>query len=231
MNDSTPSTTTSLGGVGLALVAAIPLVAIVAPWFSIAGDSFPLLRSAPSQIVVDLILLASCVILAFGYRAETGIVGASMLGRVGFLLLGLSSPIHYLFSTLTIILTIGESPGALGVGTALALLPIVATALAAVAVVRARVLAGFARWILLAVAAAEVAQFALSAAGEIALFTQTPSAVADGLQSYYTVVVVYLPAVPLLLLLAAGVSYALEGRSAGIRRRVQTIHAQWRATT
>jgi hypothetical protein len=231
VNYSSSSKTTSFGGLGLVLVALIPLVALVATWTPNASESFSLLRSAPSQIVVDIILLASCLILAFGYRGEQGIVGTSVPGQIGFLLLGLTSAIQYLFSFLTISLNVSGSPGAVWIGTALELLPMVATVMAAVAVVRAHVLAGFSRWILLAVAAAEVAQFALSAGTEIALLAQSQSTGQNALQDYYTAVVLYLPAVPLLLLLSAGVSFALEGRSAGIRQRLQSIHAQWRATT
>lgn len=231
MNYSSSSKTTSFGGLGLALVALIPLLPLIATWFPNASESLSLLGSAPGQIVVDLILLASCVILAFGYRREEGIVGTLVLGRVGFLLLGLASPIQYLFSFSTGALNIGGASGAVWFGTALVLLPIVATVMAALAVVRAHILAGFARWILLGVAAAEVTQFALSVAAWLALFVQSQSTGQNALQDYYTAVVLYLPAVPLLLLLSAGVSFALEGRSASIRRRLQTIHAQWRATT
>jgi len=231
VNHHGPSKTTSFGGLGLALVALIPLVALIATWFPNASESFSLLSSAPTQIVVDLLLLASCVILAFGYRREEGIVGTLVLGRVGFLLLGLTSPIQYLFSFSTAARNIGGSSGAVWFGTALVLLPTVATVMAAFAVVRAHVLAGFARWILLGVAAAEVGQYALLAAAEIALFAQSQSTGQNAFQDYYTALVLYLPALPLLLLLGAGLSFALEGRSVGIRQRLQTIHAQWRATT
>lgn len=218
MNSSDPNRTTLLGGVGLALVALIPLAALIATWLPNAGGLFSVLRSAPGQIVVDLVLLASCIVLSFGYGSEQGIVGPSVLGRVGFLLLGLASVIQYLFSFLMIALNFGGSPAAIWVGTALELLPTAATTMAAVAVIRAHVLAGFARWILLGVAAAEVVQFALSA-------------VQYASQGYYIAVLSYLAALPLLLLLSAGVSFALDGRSVRIGRRLQTIHAKWRATT
>lgn len=218
MNSSGPNRTTLLGGVGLALVAVIPLTALIATWLPNDGELFSVLRSAPSQIVVDLILLASCIVLSFGYRSEQGIVGPSVLGRVGFLLLGLTSAIQYLFSFPMITLNIGGPSAAMWIGTALGLLPTAATTMAAVAVIRAHVLAGFARWILLGVAAAEVVQFALSA-------------VQNASQGYYIAVLFYLAALPLLLLLSAGVSFALEGRSVSIGRRLQTIHAKWRATT
>ncbi|MBW4033165.1 MAG: hypothetical protein HIU88_10950 [Acidobacteria bacterium] len=194
------------------------LVPVIATWFPSAGESFTLLRSAPSQIIVDLLLLASCVILAFGYRGEEGIVGPSVPGRVGLLLLGLASPVQILLSYLTSTLNTGGSSWAFWVGTALGLLPMAATTIAAVAVIRAHVLAGFTRWILLGVAAAEVVQFALSA-------------VQNASQDYYIAVGFYLAAVPPLLLLSAGVSFTLHGRSDSIRQRLHTIHATWRATT
>jgi hypothetical protein len=218
VNRSGPRRTTSFGGLGLALVAVIPLLALIASWFPSASESFSLLSSAPSQIGVDLILLASCVILAFGYRGEEGIVGSSVPGRVGFLLLGLASPIQILVSYLAFALNVGGSSAVVWTGTVLGLLPILATTIAAVAVIRAGVLAGFARWILLGVAAAEVVQFACVA-------VQIAS------QDYNMAVALYFAAVPLVLLLSAGVSLTLDGRSASIRHRVHTIHATWRATT
>ncbi len=218
MNSSGRNRTTSFGGLGLALVAVIQLVPVIATCFPSASESFSLLRSAPSQIIVDLLLLVSCVILAFGYRGEEGIVGPSVTGRVGFLLLGLASPIQILFSYLASTLNAGGSPWSVWTGTVLGLLPILATTIAAVAVIRAGVLVGFARWILLGVAAAEVAEFAFVA-------VQIAS------QDYNIAVAFYFAAVPLVLLLSAGVSFTLQGRSASIRQRLHTIHATWRATT
>ncbi len=218
MNSSGPNRTTFFGGLGLTLVAAIQSAAVIATLLPNADGLFVVLRGAPTQIIVDLLLLASCVILAFGYRGDEDIVGSSALGRVGFLLLGLAGPIQILFSYLSVALITGGSSAAVWVGTALGLLPMAATTIAAVAVIRAGILAGFSRWILLGVAAAEVIQFALSA-------------VQNAPQGYYIAVLFYLAALPPLLLLCAGVSFALEGRSADIRERLQTIYATWRATT
>ena len=218
MNSSGPNRTTSFGGLGLALVALIPLVALIANWFPSASESFSLLRSAPSQIIVDLLLLASCVILAFGYRGDEGIVGSSVPGRFGFLLLGLASPIQILLSYLASTLNTGGASWAIWVGTALGLLPMAGTTIAAVAVIRAGVLGGFARWVLLGVAAAEVVEFAFAA-------VQIAS------QDYNIAGAFYFSAVPLVLLLSAGVSLTLNGRSASIRQRLHTIHDTWRATT
>ena len=214
MDGSASNGTTLLGGLGLALVALVQLVTLVGSWFPNAVESFFVVNIVPNQIVVPLLLLASCVILAFGYRREQGIVGSSVLGRVGFLVLGLTSPIQIVFSLLLLNASSIGSPGAIWVGTALEVLPVAATAVAAVAVVRAHVLTGFARWILVGVAAAELVQFGLSA-------------VPNATQSYYIAVLFYLAAVPLLLLLSAGVSFALEGRAASIRQRLQVIYAKW----
>jgi hypothetical protein len=216
VNNSGPTRTTSFGGLGLALVAAIRLVSVIATWDPSVGVSFEPFRN-PSQVIADLLLLASCVILAFGYRGEQDIVGSSVPGRVGFLLLGLASPIQILFSYFALVVNPGGSSAVVWIGTALELLPLVATTIAAVAVIRAGVLAGFARWILLGVAAAKVLLFAFSAV-QFALQ-------GDLLASFY------LAALPPLLLLSAGVSFTLEGRSADIKRRLQTVYATWRATT
>lgn len=209
--------TTAFGGLGLALAAVIKLVAVIATWSADAGVLFSPFRGA-SQVIVDLLLLAGCVILAFGYRGEQGIVGSSVPGRVGFLLLGLASPLQILFSYLVVALNPSGSTAVVWIGTALGFLPMAATIIAAVAVIRAGVLAGFARWILLGVAAAELILFAFSA-------------VQFALQSDDIIVSFYLAALPPLLLLSAGVSYMLEGHSAGIRQRLQAIYTTWRATT
>jgi hypothetical protein len=212
MDGSAPNKTTFLGGLGLALVALIQLTPLVCSWFP-ASPLF-VVNNVPIQIVVPLLLLASCVILAFGYRREQGIVGSSVLGRVGFLLLGLGVPIQLTFSYLLFSAGGVGSSAAVWVGTTLEVLTAVATAIAAVAVVRAHILTGFARWILVGVATAELMQFALSI-------------VPNATQAYYIAVLFYVAAVPLLLLLSAGVSFALEGRTASIRQRLQVIYAKW----
>lgn len=214
MSTPKPTRTTLLGGVALVLVAVIQLVPIVGSWIPTTGDWLSALRGAPGQIAVPLLLLVGCVILSFGYPGERDIVGASVLGRVGFLLVGLTLPMQVGFSLLVGAANLAGAPGVIWAGTALQVLPFAAMVVAAVAVVRAHVLTGFARWILLAVAAAELIQFALSV-------------VQNAPQSYYIAVLFYAAAVPLLLLLSAGVSYAFVGRSVAVRRRLHTIYAAW----
>ena len=211
MDRSGSHRTTFFGGLGLALVALVQLVPLVGSWIPNDGPVF--VNSVASQIVVPLLLLVSCVILAFGFRGEQSVVGSSVLGRVGLLLLGLTSPIQIAFSYLAFAGHVG-SPAAVWTGTALEVLPVVATAIASVAVVRAHVLTGFARWILVGVAGAELIQFVLSS-------------VPNATQGYYVAVLFYAAAVPPLLLLSAGVSFALEGRTASIRQRLQVIYAKW----
>ena len=214
MNSLGPKATTLLGGLGLALVGLLELSWLVPSWFPISSDAQSVLLGGPAQALVIAVLLASWVILAFGFRGEAGIVGSSVLGRIALILIGLVGPIQTLVSFAFLSGGLVGTVQGLWIGTALQLLPIVAIIGAAVMVARAQVLDGFARWILVGVAAAEVLVFALSA-------------VPNASQAYYIAVLFYLAALPPLLLAIAGVSFALQGRSAAIKQQLRTIYAKW----
>lgn len=216
--NSEPRTTLLLGGLGLALVGLHELLPFALNWMSASYGLESVIRSAAAQSAQLVVLLASCIVLAFGFRHEKGIVGTSVLGRAALLLVGLALPVQALASWAVLRGAASDTGPALVFVTALYLLPIVAMSVAAVVVARRRVLEGFARWALIGVAAAELLVFVL---------ISIPSADQD----YTTALVLYITATPPLLLTIAGITYAAYGRSAAIRRRVRSVYRQWRMTT
>ena len=216
--NSTPPTTTLVGGLGLALAGLLGVLPIALNWIPGAGELQSVLSTGPAHIIRVLALLAGCVTLAFGFRTETGIVGSSTAGRIALLLLGLGFPLQSLVSVAIL------SSGAVGswqgvvAGTVLQLLPIAATFVAGVVVVRAQLVTGVARWGLCGVAAAEALVFLLSLR-------------IDAPQSYLFVVLFVLAALPPLLLAVTGASLALHGRTAAITGRARRVYLAWRLTT
>lgn len=216
--NATPRTTTLVGGMGLAVVGLLGLLPFVLDWVPAAPDSLSVLRSGPAQGIRDLALLVSCLILAFGLRHETGISARSLPGRVAFVVLAVAFPVQRLASF--VLLSPGQSgtPSVVVVGTALEILPIAAVLVAAVAVVRAGILDGFARWSLLVYGLTEAIVFAM---------VNVPNAS----QTYTLVVFFYVAALSPLLLLAAGASFVLSGRSAAVKQKVRAVYVRWQATT
>ncbi len=220
--NSAPRTTTLLGGLGLALVGVLELLPIALNWFPSAYDLQSVFRSAPAQGVHLVVLLATCVILAFGVSREGGIVGSSRLGRVALLLVGLAFPIERFVSFGLFIGGVdGTEPGFV-VGTVLQVLPIAAVSVAAVVVARVHVLEGFARWILIGCAGAQVFEFVF-----VAVLATVPNAA----QSPDLAVLDSVTALPPLLLLAAGVGLAFDGRSGVVKQQLRAVYTQWRLTT
>ena len=215
--NSAPRTTMLLGGVGLAVVGLRELLPFVLNWMSDTSGLESVIRSGPAQGLQLIVLLASCVVLAFGWRKETGIVGTSVLGRAALLLVGLAFPIQALASWAVLRGAPSDTGAALLFVTALNLLPIAGMSVAAVAVARRRVVEGFARWVLIGVAAAELLTFVLTS---IPITNQG-----------YWAAMFYITAILPATLAIAGVTYAFSGRSAAVRRQARTIYSQWRLTT
>lgn len=216
--NSVPRTTTLIGGWLLALVGVLELLPIVLGRIPTADGALYLFRSGPAQAVHVVALSAGCLILAFGFRRELGIAGSSLVGRAAFVLVALAFPIQgIVFFALFSEGEVGTLPGFL-TGTALQLLPVAAVLVAALAVVRARILEGFARWSLLAYGVTQVLVFALSS---------VPSAS----QSYHLVVFLGIAAVPPCVLLATGLSFVLYGRADAVKRQLITVYTKWRLTT
>jgi len=208
--------TTLWGGAGVvvsAVMAASPTLLPVAPndWYFLIGW-LPIM-----QLLSTVILAAAVTVLAVGVRGESGIVGASVVGKtalIGFAVLRL------VLATLPSIVPIAVDANALGepsftllavTNVILLSLPVMALVLAGVVVVRARVLRGFARWGLLAVALVNLCGAALS---------------------YIPIVDVWYIAswfysASLLLLLALGIAYLLSGQSTALRNRWKIINDAW----
>ncbi len=213
MTISTPTEigrTTLWGGSGLALTGLIALLAwlrFVVPLTT--SRSLPLASEIPLAAAA-VVMLASTVVLAFGVRGESGIVGPSRLGKLALLLFGASD----LLSTVFGLVPSSQIPGVPAnvlAGEVADVLVVVFVIFAAVAVVRAKVLHGAARWMLVVVAVVET----------ITMFT--PGIVMSLAPGQLGLLHLFLVLQPLTLL-ALGLTYALHGRSASIRRRMQVIN-------
>lgn len=206
-----PRLTTLWGGAGIVVASLLSLLAFFRFSFPLTHDYF-LVFSAPIPAAVSaVILLVAIGILAFGIPGESGIVGHSVVGKVALLVFGIRDPVRLLVSSLSK----GRSIDAIvAVGRfefAFEFVVLAAIVVAAVVVVRADVLHGFARWALVPVAVCDVIIMGLSFIPVLAL---VPVANGVGL-------------LRLVSLVALGIGYLLEGRSAAIRHRLQIINERW----
>ena len=199
-------TTTLWGGVGL-LVGGVLWILDVHIWF-------PHIVSGAVWVAVDdLIICAAAVVLAVGVRHETGIVGRFGWGAAAVILFGarnlaLSGFGWILVATIPFPPVGPSSTTIILINTVLIISFALATLAAGIAMVRARVLHGFARWPLLALGCCYVLATAF-------IFVNPGPA---------GVVIEYLEP---LLLIVTGLSYALHGQSASIRARAKIINEQW----
>lgn len=221
MSDNTqPLSTraTTWGGAGtalaglIAILGALQLVLPLNDWVSVR-----FLGTVP-VLMGSVLLLASMVVLAVGLRDGTGIAGRSVLGRVGLIVFGCSWLVDFLFSNFLA----GFAPGYGGsagviLGSALDILFSAALIAGAVAIVRAQVLHGFGRWVLLLVAACNAIVTAFLFV-PIVIFWQA-------LLNWQVDLVIPV------LLLVSGVVYLLDGRTGAIRNRLGAVAAEWRRTT
>lgn len=209
----TESPRTTLWGGGI-LVASALIAFLASLHFALPLDQytdFPFAGTVPLTIS-NLVMVLSLTVLAFGVRGEAGIAGSSVLGRVALVVFGAG----YLLFRLYLLVPGTETPGstlAVIAGSALELLVIVAGVVAGVVVLRAHVLHGGARWMLLVVSVWDAA---------CGLMIFVPS-VAFALNLAIWQVEVLIPAAHIVL----GVTYVLHGRSAAIRHRLRTIYEQW----
>jgi hypothetical protein len=197
--------TTLWGGVGLAVGGVLWILAD-------AGPSFPhIVSAAVWEVVAGAVVCAAAVILAVGLGRETGIVGRSAWGVMALFLFGARnltlSSLGWL-ATRAVAATGSASAALIAANTTLIVFFALATLVAAISVVRAGVLHGFARWTLMAVACRDLLAAAV-------LF-----AYSEPLESTLG----YLGP---LLIIVAGLSYALHGRSAQVRALAKTVNARW----
>ncbi|RFA15321.1 hypothetical protein B7R21_04710 [Subtercola boreus] len=204
--------TTLLGGLGIVLAMLYPVAGTIDPaWPNIPG----------AQLVVWMVFAVACGILAFGVPGERSIVGDSGVGRVALfvfgiheLVLGIASIVTPVVSDPSAVLASAGTPAAIFGGwvfQSVGILGLVASAVAAVAIVRAGILHGPARWMLLPVPV-------VWAVGMALLFVPVQEVALVGVR-FSTAVF------PLLALV--GAAYALHGRWPAIRAWLRVVNEKW----
>lgn len=189
------STTTALGGAPVLIAGLLPLLVLL----GVEGR-------AVLMPVATVALALGAVVLA---RREGGVAGGSRVGRVALVVFGVGPLVFSLFSA--------PPPWAVLIGMSLIVLITAATVLSAVAVARAQVLHGVARWALVAVAADALLTAALS------------SIPAEALPQTY--LGLHLELLRPLLLLVWGGALVLHGRGPAICRRTAELGGAWRRST
>jgi hypothetical protein len=216
MNTSTlnrPHLTTLWGGGGIVIAALLSLLATFRVAVPLAHDYSFQFRGAIPQLLSSIVLAVAIGILALGIRAEAGIVRRSVVGKIALIVFGLRDVVIALVGMLSRNL----SQNALAIESyfdlAFEVIVVVAGVVAAVVIVRADVLDGFARWVLVPVAVwnAIIIGVMLIPVIEVAYyFVAWPTEIVR-------------PA----LFIALGAAYLLEGQSAAIRHRLQIINENW----
>ena len=205
--------TLSWGGSGIVLATLVPLVAETVGRFPVPYD-FSWLNQFGNPFITQLsaaVLAVAITILAVGIGKESGIVGASIIGKLSLILFAIAGLAQSVIAPATLA-PLGTSPNVLAllaVGFESSwVLGLAALIVASIVVLRAGVIRGVARWglIVLAIATAVTTAVGLVptvGAGEIASW------------GYH---------VELLLQLAIGVLYLQHGRTAELKHRLQVVH-------
>jgi hypothetical protein len=190
-------TTTRWGGVGLAAAGVLLLAVGIAIGVPLSDAVLVALNGASVAVIAQLVQLAAAIVLAVGVHGEGGVVGRSGIGRTALIVFGAQGVAYRLLG----VVQGGAADGVplvLVLSTAWQLAVIAAVVLAAIAVLRARVLHGPARWALVLVAAVHVVFVALQ---------YVPSG------SVVTALEVLGGLVQPALLIVTGVVYAVSGTS------------------
>ena len=203
--------TTGWGGGALAVGAVIEVFAYL---------PFPHVTSAAVWSAASaLVVLVAAIVLAVGVRGDGGIVGRSVLGRVALILFGAQGLAFaalgaFVVNPLVAAVGLDDLSGALIVPFgAVIVLFTAATIVAGVIVVRAGVIHGVARWMLLVVA---------GCATVLAVIQLLPAIAVQWVPA-----LLWVGWLPTIALLATGLSYALYGRSDAIRARAREFNEKW----
>jgi hypothetical protein len=206
---SSSPTTLLLGGIGIVIATLNPLVGRAVFMFPVS-NAFSWLNQSwqalPQQLSAGVLVVA-LTILAIGIGKESGIPGTSVIGKLSLMIIGVAAlalsfidtgPMPTLGTNPTVLafLTIGWVTGGI--------LELAALTVASIVVFRAGVVRGIARWGLLALAITLTVTLALGhvpirEVGEVDVWGYP---------------------VALVIQLFVGLSYALSGRTAGLRNRL-----------
>jgi hypothetical protein len=161
---------------------------------------------------------AAFLIAALGIAGEVGIVAGSTVGRVALVVWGAADLAWFL---LDLVPSSDVAPDPV-LGTVQFLLQLgfaAAGLVAAILIIRTRVLSGVARWVLLPVALVDCAFIALASPPPFAIHAALSVMVAlDAVPSEY---------LPSLLTLLVAVSLLLWGRTEAVKHRAKVIHDAW----
>jgi hypothetical protein len=211
--------TTGWAGAAIALGGTLTFLTVFGRRISDDVGAFLLATSPADIILAELLFLAATVILALGWPGERGVAGSSIVGKAALIAFGV-------FPLLNIVLLWQVLPavpvGADAVWTlvgdlagAAALLGLAAGVVAGVAVLRARVLHGFAGWALLVVAAWDVLFFALQTLPGMLLTPEARDLLIQSWNSAGFIWVAVAAAGPLLRLVWGGSYIFAVGRKQG----------------
>lgn len=210
-----PNVTTLCAGGGIIVVSLIWFFAYFGLAIPITDEYILLFTAEIPQRISSIILLLAMGILAFGIRGEPGIVGRSVIGKIALLVFGLGT--DAVVPALVGVLARNLSQNTLTIegyfelNFAYGLIIIASGVVAAIVVVRANILHGFARWALVPVVVCYGFAMGLSWIPELEA--------------------VYVAAGTELLrpasLIVLGFTYLLQGQSAAIHHRLQIINEKW----
>lgn len=207
--------TLSLGGSGIVLATLAPLVAETVEVFPVPYD-LSWLNQSWQPLFVQLsagVLLVAFTILAVGIGKESGIAGASIIGKFSLILFPVAG-----FALSVIVpasgFPLGTSRTVLalwGVGLmSIFLLGLASLIVASIVVFRAGVIRGVARWGLIVLAIETAATTAVSVVRSV-----------EAAEVWY-----WGRAVGVLLQLVIGVLYLYHGRTAALKQRLEVVHEQ-----
>ncbi|RFA17983.1 hypothetical protein [Subtercola boreus] len=199
-----------MGGVGVVLGSLYGAVLSVSDALLLQREVLLFINPA-LELVSAMVFAVAFGVLAFGVPGESGITGASRIGPGALFVFGVSPLVVELSQALP---TGFEQPQATIEGyasLAVTAVGIAAGVVAAIAVVRARALRGYARWALFP---AVVARGAATALALVPLQEAVVASTGAG-------------GVGALVTVAAGVAYALHGRGRDIQNLLRVLNEKW----
>jgi hypothetical protein len=209
---TTSHLTTLWGGGGIIVAALLTVLAAFHVGVPLTDSDSLVFSSTIPQLTSSVVLLVAFGVLAFGVRGESGIAARSIVGKSSLLVFAAGNVVFQLIALLTNDLSFDALVAVGSVEFVLSVIFVGAGVVAALVIMRAGVLHGFARWALLIVVVWQA----------IVMVLWSIPVVEFGL-----FLVPWVSFVEPALLLALGIGYLLQGQSAAIQRRVRIINEHW----
>lgn len=212
-----PQRTTVLAGGLLLLSGLLELLVRVRAGLPVTETFVIPLSGSIASFAAAVTRLAAFLVAALGVGGELGFAGRSRTGQVALVLWGARV---LTFSLLSLIPIDDAASPAVGItGLVAQVLFVAAAVVSVVLVVRARVLTGFARWVLLPTAVVDVAFLALAYPPPFG--TEVALSIMVSLAAWPSELVD--PALTLLI----AVTLLLWGRTEAVKHRAQVVHDAW----